>query len=114
MFHYATTRDYSKDVDENWDYEKDEEAYEEYWREFLEEDERGNTNADTENTNNNGTDDNTDIVMTAATGVADRSSEENPENITPRPKLSLRFKEVRCTFFYFLISSETNFPFCLS
>ncbi|XP_075880480.1 protein-glutamine gamma-glutamyltransferase E-like [Nelusetta ayraudi] len=81
VFHYATTRDYSKDDYDYYDYEKYEEEYEEYWRELLEEEE--NTNADTEeNINNAGT-----------AGSADRSSEENPENITPRPKLSLQFKE---------------------
>lgn len=72
MFHYACTRDYSKDDGENW--ENDEEAYEEFWRWFLVEDEKENTSAD-----------------------AEGSSEETPENLPPRPKLSLRFQEVNCT-----------------
>lgn len=90
VFHYATTRDYSKDDDENWDCENDEEAYEEYWREVLGEDEE-------ENTNNAGTDNNTNTEMTGTTGLVDGSSEEKPEAVPPRPKLSLRFKEVCCT-----------------
>lgn len=92
MFYYATTRDYSKDEDENSD---DDEAFEAYWREFLGEDEEENVN--TENGSSAGTDDNPDIVTTGTPASVDVSSEETPENIPPRPKLSLRFKEVHCT-----------------
>lgn len=92
MFYYATTRDYSKDEDENWD---DDEAFEAYWREFLGEDEEEDVN--TENSSSAGTDDNTGIVTTGTPSLADGSSEETPENIPPPPKLSLRFKEVHCT-----------------
>lgn len=96
VFYYATTRDYSKDEDENLD-EKDEEAYEEFWRQFLEEEEKENENANTEESGNSaGADDNTNTVTTGTTGLTDGSSEETPVNVTPRVKLSLRFKEVHC------------------
>lgn len=92
MFHYATTRDYSKGEDENLEDDKDEEAYEAYWREVLEDEE--NENMNTENT--------------SISNLADESREETPENITPPPKLLLRFKEVHCTA---LLTRETNFHF---